>query len=237
MRASPLQPAVFDSGVALGAEPERAHSIGPARTVGFWAGLAAFASTVAFLFAQALQLFGVLRPPWDGILIYGFSLGIVVPFILMMVALHCFVPEDKKLWSQAALVFTIIYAVFVTANYVVQLATVIPVSPEVDAGALRVLSQTPHSLFWDFDAIGYIAMGLAMLFAAPVFARRGLQRRVKLGLLANALATPLIAIVYFHPGFSNRIFFLAFPWGITAPLSMLLLASFFRKAPRSPWAG
>ncbi len=85
---------------------------GPAATVGFWSGLVAFASTVAFLFVQALQLFGVVRPPWDGILIYGFSFSIVVPFIVEMLALHHFAPEDKKLWSHAALIFTKMYAVF-----------------------------------------------------------------------------------------------------------------------------
>jgi len=41
---------------------------------------------------------------------------------------------------------------------------------------IGVLKQTPHSLFWDFDAIGYIFMGLATLFAVPVFEKQGLQR-------------------------------------------------------------
>ena len=48
-------------------------------------------------------------------------------------------------------------------------------------------------------------------------------------LLANALVTPLIAIVYFYPTFSQKLLFLGFPWGITAPLAMLMLALMFRK--------
>ncbi len=43
------------------------------------------------------------------------------------------------------LVFTIVYAIFVTANYVVQLTTVIPAKLEGALEAIRVLEQTPHS--------------------------------------------------------------------------------------------
>lgn len=69
-----------------------------------------------------------LRFPADEILIYGTSLCIVVPFILEMLAFHHLTPPGKQFWSHASLIFTIIYAVFVSANYVVQLATVIPES-------------------------------------------------------------------------------------------------------------
>jgi hypothetical protein len=48
----------------------------------------------------------VLVYPWDEISIYGFSLCIVVPFILEMLALHYITPTEKKIWSHAALLFT-----------------------------------------------------------------------------------------------------------------------------------
>jgi len=47
--------------------------------------------------------------------------------------------------------------------------------------------------------------------------------------IANALVTPLISIVYFYPMFSNRLLFLGFPWAVTAPLFMLLLAIMLRR--------
>jgi len=197
--------------------------------VGLWAGLIAFSSTTAYVIAQLLQVIGVLSYPWDEILIYGTSLFIVVPFVLEMLALHYTTPEGKKIWSHAALIFSIIYSVFVTANYVVQLATVIPKKLKGDTDDIRVLEQTPHSLFWDFDALGYIFMGLAMLMALPVFEKQGFQKWVRISLLANVLVTPLITFVYFYPTYSNRLLFLGFPWGITAPLAMLMLALFFKK--------
>lgn len=196
---------------------------------GFWFGIFAFASNVAFVLVQTLQLLRILKYPFDEILIYGFSLCIVIPFLLEMLALYHITSNDKKYWSHAALIFTIIYAVFVTANYVVQLATVIPMTLRGASNQITMLIQTPHSLFWDFDAIGYISMGFATLFAAHVFERQGFQRWVRISFIANAIVTPLIAFVYFYPEFSEKILLLGIPWMITAPLAMLLLAIMFKK--------
>jgi len=197
--------------------------------VGFYFGVAAFVANAAFVIVQILQLFRVVRYPFDEIFIYGFSLCIVIPFLIEMLALHYITPNDKKFWSHAALIFTIIYVIFVTANYVVQLATVIPMTLRGLADQISVLVQTPHSLFWNFDAIGYISMGLATLFAVPVFEKQGFQKWVRLSFIANALVTPLIAFVYFYPNFSEKILLLGLPWAITAPTAMLMLALMFKK--------
>lgn len=196
---------------------------------GFWSGLAATAATLAFVVVQLMQLAGALRFPVDEILIYGTSLCIVIPFILAMLALHHLTPSGKQYWTHAAVIFTIIYAVFVTANYVVQLATVIPSRLRGATEELLLLEQTPHSLFWNFDAIGYISMGLATLVAVPALGRTGFEKWVRRSFLAHALVTPLIVIVYFYPTFSETLLFLAFPWAITAPAFMLLLAMMLRK--------
>ena len=197
--------------------------------VGYWSGLAAFMSTVAYDVVQILQIGGALRFPVDEILIYGTSLCIVVPFILEMLAFHHLTTPEKRFWTHASLIFTVIYAVFVLANYVVQLATVIPAKLSGTSEAIRLLEQTPHSLFWDYDAVGYISMGLACLLAIPAVSRVGFERWVRLSLIANALVTPLISIVYFYPTFSTTLLFLGFPWAITAPLFMLMIAIMLRK--------
>jgi hypothetical protein len=186
-------------------------------------------SAVAYATVQVLQVAGVLRFPADELLIYATSLCIVVPFVLEMLALHHLTAPDRQFWTHAALIFTIIYAVFVTANYVVQLATVIPAKLRGASAAVRVLEQTPHSMFWDYDAVGYVSMGLACLVALPAVDRHGFERWVRVSLLANALVTPLIGIVYFYPTFSTTLLFLGFPWAITAPLFMLMLALMLRR--------
>ena len=195
--------------------------------VGYVSGLTAFAFTAAYVIVQILQVLGILRFPLDEILIYGTSLCIVLPFILEMLALHYLTPPDKQFWSHAALIFVTLYAVFVTANYVVQLASVIPAKMRgEDPG---VLEQTPHSLFWNFDAIGYISMGIATLLAIPALKKDGFEKKVRWSFFANALVTPLISIVYFAPSYSSNLLLLGFPWGVTAPVSMLMLAIGLRK--------
>jgi hypothetical protein len=197
--------------------------------IGFWSGLVAFISAIAFIVVQMLQLVGVLSYPLDEILIYGFSLCIVIPFLLEMLALYYISPTEKKFWSHAALIFTVLYVAFVTANYVVQLATVIPMTIQGASNEILMLKQTPHSLFWDFDAIGYIFMGFATLFAVPIFEQHGFQKWVRYSFLVHSLVTPLIVFVYFYPNFSEKLLLIAVPWGITAPLSILLLAIMFKK--------
>src|SRR3954462_3983293 len=145
---------------------------------GYWAAIIAFGATLAYCIIQFLQLKGVLTYPTDEILIYGTSLCIVIPFLIAILALHYTSPESKKFWSHAALIFAILYAVFVIANYVVQLATVIPQTMQGKPEQVRILQQLPHSMFWDFDALGYIFMGLACFAAIPVFEKKGFGKWV-----------------------------------------------------------
>jgi hypothetical protein len=201
--------------------------------IGFRAGVGAAAATVAYDVVQLLQVVGVLHFPLDEILIFATSLGIVVPFVLEMVALHHTRSGDERFWTRAALVFTTMYAVFGSANYVVQLTTVIPAKLRGAVESVRALEQTPHSLLWDFDAIAYIAMGLTALLIIPALRRRGAEHRARIACGAHVAATVLSGVVYFYPTFSQRLLFLGFPWGITAPLFMLLVAFALRAEGRA----
>jgi hypothetical protein len=198
--------------------------------IGFYASLVACAAAIAYSVAQILQVVGILRFPVDAILLYSFSLCIATPYLLTVLALHYLVPEDLRIWSHAALLFAVIYTVYVTLNYVVQLATVLPMTLAGNLGGFRVLDQTPHSLFWDVDALGYIFLGFSTLAASFVFERNKADRWLKYILLANGLVNPVIAFVYFSPHFSYTLLLLiALPWVVTAPGSLLLLALFFRR--------
>ena len=198
--------------------------------IGFSAGLAAFAATVGYDVAQILQVVGLLHFPLDEILIFATSLCIVVPFVLEVLALHYTRPSHTQFWTHAGLIFATMYAVFGAANYVVQLTTVIPAKLRGDMDTVRVLEQTPHSLLWDFDAIAYIAMGLTTLMIIPALQRDGAERRVRVACMAHVAATVLAGVVYFRSTYSYKLLLLGFPWGITAPLVMLLLAVALQRA-------
>ena len=187
--------------------------------VGFWSALAACAASSAYGAAQILQVAGWVRPPWDAILIYGFSLCIASPFMIAALAMHYLTPQGKRFWSHAAVLFSAMYVTYVTLNYAVQLAIVLP-----GLSTDSVLNQTPHSLFWVVDALGYLNLGVATLFLVPTLERQGLQNWLRHFLLANAAVTPLIACVYFYPVFSVTLLYLGMPWIVTVPGSTLLMA-------------
>lgn len=200
---------------------------------GYWSATIAFLALVLFFIVQLLQIAEIVRFPWDQVLIYGFSLCIPLPFLLAMLALHYVTSDEKKFWTHGALIFTTLYAAFVIVNYVVQLATVIPMTSRGKGSEVRLLEQTPHSLMWNLDAIGYIFMGLGLMFAVPAFERIKRQTGLRYAFMIHAAMTPVIAFVYFYPTFSEKLLLVAVPWAITAPTSMIMLARYFRQNFRS----
>src|ERR1700756_5225515 len=96
--------------------------------LGFYASLVAFVAATGFCIAQLLQVLGDVAYPLDAVLIYGFSLGIALPFLLAILALHYSVSKGNNLWTHAALIFAVMYNIYVILMYTIQLAVVIPAS-------------------------------------------------------------------------------------------------------------
>lgn len=208
--------------------------------IGYWSSIIALIGALGYVASVPMQIYNMVTPLQDAIIAFGFSLLIPVPFILSMLALHYLVPEEKRFWTHAAIVFGVIYAVYCVLNYVVQLVTVIPAgyswtfeNQQGTQGPLSLLNQTPHSLFWDIDGLGYIFLNIATVFAIPVFEKRGLQKWVRRALIANGLITPLFAVAYFYPVFSPTVLMWGAPWAVTVPGCFLFLALYFREKAKS----
>lgn len=200
--------------------------------IGFWAALVAAGGSAAYALVQVMQMVDILTFPWGQIAIYGTSLIIPLPFILAMAALYQVTPvqaEDKKIYALTALLLSGIYGAFVAFNYLVQLLTVLPAQMAGQGAAVAALDQTPHSLFWAVDGMGYLTLGLATLLASAVFPATRRGRWARRFFLWNFLMDPVIAYVYFAPAFSEQLLVLAFPWAFTATGSMLMLGLWFRE--------
>ena len=208
---------------------------------GFWSALVALAGAVGYIVSVPLQTFNVVGPLQDSVIAFASSLIIPTPFLLAMLALHHLVPTEKKFWTYAAVLLAVVYTTYNTLNYVVQLVTVIPAGyswtfedQQGTIGPLSLLNQTPHSLFWDVDGLGYIFLNLSTLLAVPALEKRGAQRWVRSFFLANALITPLFALTYFSPTYSVPVLMLGgIPWAITVPGCLLSLALFLRRESRA----
>src|SRR5689334_9472463 len=117
------------------------HEINAAR-FGYYSSLIAFIAALAFDIVQVVQVLSIIPPPLDAILIYVTSACIAPPFLLAMVALHSIAPKEKKMLTHAALLFAVMYVVYVILNYAVQLAVVLPM-PVAEAQT-NILNQTQH---------------------------------------------------------------------------------------------
>jgi hypothetical protein len=196
-------------------------------TLGFFASAAAFIAVVGYGVAQSMQVLQIVTYPLADILIYSFSLGISVPFLIAMLVLHDTVAARQRLWTNGALLFGAMYVTYVVLMYTVQLSVVIPKSMLSPSEGL--LGVAPQTLFWDIDALGYVSMGIASLFAGLSLERTGPGIWARRFLLAHAAITPIIAFIYFYPHFSVGVLLLGLPWLITASGSLVALASYFRN--------
>jgi hypothetical protein len=174
---------------------------------------------------QILQLLAVLTFPWDEILIFGFSLGIPVPFVIAMIALHHTAPAERRIWTHCAVVLAAMYATLVTIVYSTQLAVVVPAKLAGNAAAMQGLTVSAGTFMWVIDGAGYILMGLATLFAAGAFTADSKHRWLRRFLIANGLIDPVILAVYMFPWLLPA----GGLWIITAPGSLWLLARYFRR--------
>lgn len=213
----------------------------PVSQIGFWSALLSGLLSLAWPITVAIEMAVAPSPPWNGIEALARSYNLIemlnlVPslplasaFLVLMVSIHYFAPEDKKIWSLTGLAFTIVYTVMASTNYLIQLVAVRPslLSGETDGLAMFVM-RNPHSIFMAL-ANSYPYQALAMLFAAWVFSGRKLERWIRwvfvavgvtvpfqfaysLGLVPTAIALPVVSI-----------------WIIGVPLSSFMLAALFKR--------
>ena len=185
--------------------------------MGFWSAIAAtLLVTIAGITATAsIQPFAT---------IVGFLL--TSSFLIVMACIHCYAPEGKKVFSLVGLSFAIIYATLISVNYFIQLTFV-----NQNTFDVSIFSMTnPQSMMWVIEVLGYFFMGLATLFAAPVFGSSRIERLIKWLFIANGILGILTPIGY---GLNLPIEILLgglIVWDIVMPISTALLAYLFRNA-------
>jgi hypothetical protein len=116
------------------------------------------------------------------------SLFLGTSFVVLMLSVHYYAPEDKKIWSHAGLIFAAIYSVLISMNYFVQLTFVVPHLLRGEDESIRPFLFTPFDSFvYSVDLLEYSFMSLSTLFAAFVFTGPGLERTVRWFLIVNGI--------------------------------------------------
>ena len=153
------------------------------RLLGFWsATVATLLVAVAGITATAsIQPFAT---------VIGFLL--TSSFLIVMVSVHCYASDERKVFSLVGLSFAIIYATLISMNYFIQLTFVRQSTFDV---SIFDMTNT-QSMMWVIEVLGYFFMGLSTLFAAPVFASGRTESLVKWLFAANGVLGILTPVAY-----------------------------------------
>ena len=191
--------------------------------LGAWSATSVFLIGVAYLLTLTIgfAVHGFTEPIVDPILgvMEVLTLLSALPMVIMMAAIHGYASDDRKIYGLIAFAFTIIFAGTTSGVHFVELTAlrqlgsggIVWPSPEY---ALELLA-------WN------LFLGLALLFAAPVFNGDGPERGVRGGLLISGI---LCVAGIVGPAVGNMRLQLVglLGYGAVLPVVSLLLARLFR---------
>jgi len=98
---------------------------------------------------------------------------LILSYAGLMLSIHAYVPENKKILSQAGLLLALMTATILVTDYFIQFS-VIPMSllyGETE-GLAMLIQYNPHGIFLALEELGYILMSLSFLFMALAMPHR-----------------------------------------------------------------
>ena len=146
-------------------------------------------------------------------------------FLVVMACVHCYAPDDRKVFSLVGLSFAIIYATLISINYFIQLTFVRQSSFDVEIFAM----DNPQSMMWVIEVLGYFFMGLSTLFAAAIFGSSKTENLIKWFFVTNGILGILTPIGYALNLPIQILLGGLIIWDIVMPISTALLAHLFKK--------
>jgi len=160
-------------------------------------------------------------------------------YLIFILSIHYSSPENKKIFSGAGVVFSIITAIVLMADYFIQFS-VIPVSlKHNETEGIAILTQyNPHGIFIALEELGYIAMSFSL--AAIAFVLTGKTRLeisirwiVLIGFIGTIFSFAGILITYgIEREYRFEIVVISIDW-LVLIVSSILISLFFRKKLRS----
>jgi len=212
-----------------------------AAQVGFWAAVVTTMLNLLF----TIGIVAIPASAWSDLQAYAStyrpieslpavpSLLLGPALVVLMLSIHEYAWQDKKVLSLAASAFVIIYAALTGLNYFVQLTVV---RQSLTAGQLDGLAPfimaNPQSVMLAIDTLGYFFLFLACLFAAPVFAGGRLETAIR-WLFAASGALGLMGVLGFAVGQQQLYFIGLMISGLPFLVLTVLLAVFFRREFRT----
>jgi hypothetical protein len=101
------------------------------------------------------------------------ALLLLLAYVALMVSIHYYIDDQKKILSQIGLSFAMIAAAVLLVDYYLQVA-VVPVSlmnAEME-GLAMLIQYNPHGIFLALEELGYLMMSLSFLFMGAALSSR-----------------------------------------------------------------
>jgi len=192
--------------------------------IGFYSAILTAIFAIAYSVAQIAVLAVPPTPPWDFVALFVPSLFLAWSFIVMMISIHYYAPEDRKIYSHIGMTFGVLYAALVSIVYFVELSVAVPMVFRGETYPAW-LSFTAPSLMVSIDGLGYVFMALATLFASQVFTTQKQQRLIRWSFFANGLLSIVIFLAVYIPSLT----LIGALWIITMPASAIATILLFHK--------
>lgn len=141
------------------------------------------------------------RFPRDYLWMYP-AILLTLVYVVLMVCLHQYASQEKKIFSQVGLSFAIISATALIIDYFMQVSVIQPSLLNGETDGIPILSQyNPHGVFIALEEVGYLMMSLSFFCVAPIFSSSSrLERAVRwtfvIGFLLTVISFVLISISY-----------------------------------------
>lgn len=201
--------------------------------IGFWsAWIVTLGGIVYFLVMLVLALTGQLSlPPSEVVQLFGgiSSLLFCPILVVLMASLHTITVPEKKALSQVSLAFTLLFAISVSINRFTQLGVVRQsIASGNTTGIEWFLAYGNTSIMFGFEILGWgWFLGLAMLFAAPLFSRGRTQLWLRWLCVSYGVLGMLSAIAFLLQSPLSVIGFAA--WGLILFIITGLLTVHFKQ--------
>src|SRR5215212_8451438 len=99
---------------------------------------------------------------------------LVVVYVALVVSIHTYAAQHKKIYSQIGLSFALIAAGILLSDYFIQFSVVPTSLMHHETDGIALLNQyNPHGIFIVLEELGYLLMSLSFVFLAPVFVNKG----------------------------------------------------------------
>ena len=189
---------------------------------------------IYFLVILFAILTGQFVQPPEWLQLFGCVITLIVAPILVviMASLHALTPAHRKIFSQVALGFTLLFTLAVSINRFTQLGVV---RQSLDAGNVSgiswFLAYGEHSVMLGIEYLGWSwFLGLTALAAAPLFSGNRLENWLRGLFLVSAGMALLSAVGFLLANLLSLFGFVA--WGLVLFIITGLLAVYFRQDQR-----